>query len=99
MCGILYPYQNSVARESLDRGNAAKFGEDFCHHLESFSYTLRVQAGMDAFNPQKDASSRQSAAAKKDGAGVDASLNGDRHFDFLSLQEMRNVFDLLDLYL
>ena len=45
LSGILYPYQNAYAREHLDRGNANKFGEEFSHYLDSFVYTLRVQAG------------------------------------------------------
>ena len=47
LTGILYPYQNSIGRETLDRNNATKFGEEFEHYLESFAYTLRVQAGQD----------------------------------------------------
>jgi hypothetical protein len=42
LSGILYPYQNAFARESLDRGNATKFGEEFAHYLDSFMYTLRI---------------------------------------------------------
>ena len=47
LTGLLYPYQNSIGRETLDRNNATKFGEEFEHYLESFAYTLRVQAGQD----------------------------------------------------
>lgn len=42
LSGILYPYQNAYARESLDRSNATKFGEEFAHYLDSFMYTLRI---------------------------------------------------------
>ena len=45
LSAILYPYQNAYAREHLDRSNANKFGEEFSHYLDSFVYTLRVQAG------------------------------------------------------
>jgi len=71
-----------VIRENLDRSNAAKFGEDFAHLVESLSYTLRTHAGMDAYNPSKDG----------------ANDGGDGIFDFLTLLEMRNVFDLLRVY-
>ena len=47
LTGLLYPYQNSIGRETLDRNNATKFGEEFQHYIESFAYTLRVQAGQD----------------------------------------------------
>ena len=70
-------------RENLDRSNSAKFGEDFSHLIESLSYTLRLHAGMDAYNPSKD--------------GGNGGSN-DGIFDFLTLQEMRNVFDLLGVY-
>jgi hypothetical protein len=42
LSGILFPYQNAFARESLDRNNASKFGEEFAHYLDSFMYTLRI---------------------------------------------------------
>lgn len=42
LTGLLYPYQNSIGRETLDRNNATKFGEEFEHYLESFAYTLRI---------------------------------------------------------
>ena len=29
LTGLLYPYQNSIGRETLDRNNATKFGEEF----------------------------------------------------------------------
>jgi ABC-type phosphate transport system auxiliary subunit len=51
---ILYPYQNSITRESLDRGNSAKYGDDLSHLLESMSFTIRLNAGMDAYNPTKE---------------------------------------------
>ena len=42
LSGITYPYQNALIRESLDRGNAAKFGDEFAHFIQSFVYTLGV---------------------------------------------------------
>lgn len=46
LSAITYPYQNALVRESLDRGNAAKFGDEFAHFIQSFVYTLGVQAGI-----------------------------------------------------
>ena len=47
LCAILFPYQNSIVREQLDRGNSTKFGEEFAHLLDSLVYTLRIQADQD----------------------------------------------------
>jgi hypothetical protein len=44
----MYPYQNSIIRETLDRNNGKRFGEEFSHYLDSFIYTLRIQAGQNA---------------------------------------------------
>ena len=46
LSAVLFPYQNAYIREALDRTNATKFGEEFAHYLESFVYTIRIQAGM-----------------------------------------------------
>lgn len=46
LSAIRYPYQNAIIRESLDRGNSSKFGQEFAHYLECLVYTLRIQAGM-----------------------------------------------------
>lgn len=42
LSAIMYPYQNSIIRETLDRNNAKRFGEEFSHYLDSFIYTLRI---------------------------------------------------------
>jgi hypothetical protein len=42
LSGAFYPYQNSFAREDLDRQNATKFGIEFGHYLGSLVYTLRI---------------------------------------------------------
>ena len=47
LSAMLYPYQNSIIRETLDRSNAQKFGEEFSNYLESMVYTIRILAGMD----------------------------------------------------
>lgn len=66
LSALLYPYQNAIIRESLDRNNATKFGQEFAHYLECLVYTLRVQAGMEVNRDRK--SSRQSAKNKKNTA-------------------------------
>jgi hypothetical protein len=47
LSSMLYPYQNSIIREGLDRNNASRFGQEFSHYLECMVYTIRIQAGMD----------------------------------------------------
>ena len=37
---LLYPYQNSIQREWLDRSNNERFGKEFCYYLECFLYTF-----------------------------------------------------------
>ena len=97
LSGILYPYQNAYARESLDRGNATKFGEEFAHYLDSFMYTLRIQAGQDI---RRTILMSLAASDKKKGKASETSL-ADQEFpyDYLSFAEMRNVIDLLVLYI
>ena len=100
LSGILYPYQNAFARESLDRGNATKFGEEFAHYLDSFMYTLRIQAGQDIrrtilmslATSEKKKSSKISDAAS-------SIMDQEFPYDYLSFAEMRNVIDLLVLYI
>lgn len=46
LSAALYPYQNSICREFLDKNNARIFGEEFAHYLSSMVYTIRLQSGM-----------------------------------------------------
>lgn len=64
LTGILYPYQNAIGRETLDRNNATKFGEEFEHYLESFAYTLRIQAGQDLKKILNEYNQRQGSSDK-----------------------------------
>ena len=64
LAAVLFPYQNAFIREALDRTNATKFGEEFAHYLESFVYTVRIQAGM---NGRRSSVSRSSS--KQDSQG------------------------------
>jgi hypothetical protein len=47
LSGILYPYQNFIIRESLDRANNGKFGEDFGHFLQCLVFTIKYTAGLE----------------------------------------------------
>lgn len=102
LSGILYPYQNAYAREHLDRSNANKFGDEFSHYLDSFVYTLRVQAGQDVrksllINLANDKA--RSSKGKSTKSRQDTLDESDFPYDFLSFSEMRNVIDLLNLYI
>jgi hypothetical protein len=46
LSGILYPYQNTIVSQSLDRLNSLKFGEDFVHFLDCFLYTIKSNSGL-----------------------------------------------------
>jgi hypothetical protein len=96
LSGILYPYQNAFARESLDRGNATKFGEEFAHYLDSFMYTLRIQAGQDI---RRTILMSLASDKKKSKVNEGSLADQDFPYDYLSFAEMRNVVDLLVLYI
>jgi hypothetical protein len=96
LSGILYPYQNAFARESLDRTNATKFGEEFAHYLDSFVYTLRVQAGQDI---RRTILQSLANTSKNRGASEGTFTESEFPYDYLSFAEMRNVIDLLVLYI
>ena len=54
LSGILYPYQNSVIKESLDRQNNIKFGMELSHFLNCFIFTLKSQSGLSSINDHGD---------------------------------------------
>jgi len=87
LSGIMYPYQNAVIREELDRNNASRFGHEFSHYLECLVYTIRVQAGMD-----DDEIERNSVKGKL----IDVD---EQEFEYLSFISVKNTIDLLNLYL
>jgi hypothetical protein len=104
-----------VVRESLDRNNSAKFGEEFAHLLDSLVYTLRIQADQDVkgemlqslknmstHDKKKKVSAQdfQAAAERKaDGKPEPEFTEGDIPYNFLSLREVRNIVQLLNLYI
>ena len=49
----LFPYQNACMRETMDRSNAHKFGQEFTHYLQSFAFTLRINSDMEKPKPKK----------------------------------------------
>lgn len=46
LCGTMYPYQNTIVRESLDRINNQRFGQELLLNLKSFAYTIKLYSGM-----------------------------------------------------
>ena len=125
LSAILFPYQNSVIRETLDRNNSAKFGEEFSHQLDSLVYTLRIQAGQDVKGEmlaslhnmtrnegKKKSPPRLKSTMDKQEGGQDPKRNAstantnqqmftesDIPYNFLSFQEVRNLVELLSLYI
>ena len=107
LSSLMYPYQNSIIREGLDRINSSKFGEEFTHYLDSFLYTLRIHAGQNIKDEYLN-----SIKSLKEGAGLERGMSSGREnllpegdptesdipYDQLSVQEMANVFDLITLY-
>ena len=65
LLSIIYPYQNSILRENLDRQNNERFGEEFAYYVKSFFYTLRVQSGLVSNQLDTDMSDRK--RSKKSG--------------------------------
>ena len=125
LSALLFPYQNSVIRETLDRNNSAKFGEEFSHQLDSLVYTLRIQAGQDVKGEmlaslhnmtrnegKKKSPPRLKSTMDKQEGGQDPKRNAstantnqqmftesDIPYNFLSFQEVRNLVELLSLYI
>lgn len=107
LVGILYPYQNYIIRETLDRANNTKFGEDFIHFLECFSATIRSVAGLNIDRQNSVASVNQSRrlhSTSLDKASkiylydenLDSSIS-QRNND-LSVSDMKSVIELLITY-
>lgn len=107
IAGVLYPYQNFIIRETLDRANNTKFGEDFIHFLECFSATLRNVAGLTIERNESVTSVNQSRrlhSTSLDKASkiylydeaLDSSM-GNRNND-LTVSDMKSVVELLITY-
>ena len=101
LIGCIYPYQNSIIREQLDRTNNLKFGQEFAKYLESFIYTLRCQSGLQDRSSQSINLTTQKASNKKSLSLRSISeemTTSESALDFLTFSEMKNVVDLLKLY-
>lgn len=103
LSGILYPYQNFIIRETLDRTNNGKFGEDFGHFLNCMVFTLKYTAGIET-KPIKTSGSRSfsqqsrhnnTGSVQYDWTFTDTNEN---IYEVLTVQEMQNVVELLQLY-
>ena len=93
LSAMLYPYQNSIVREILDRTNANKFGSEFAHYLVALLYTIRIQAGIE--NCQ-----RKNCRPEKNKIVATEELDDDEDpFEYLSFTEVKNTIDLLSLYI
>lgn len=46
LSAIMYPYQNSILKESLDRMSNLRFGQEQARLLHSFIYTLKIKSGI-----------------------------------------------------
>lgn len=92
LSAMLYPYQNSIIRETLDRSNATKFGEEFSNYLESMVYTIRILAGMD-IESRKSTGGRQNSSFKKKASTPNDDSDDD--YQYLTFTEMKNTIDLI----
>ena len=103
LIGCIYPYQNSIIKEQLDRTNNLKFGEEFAKYFESFIYTLRCQSGLQDRSSQSLNFTARSSQRKTKRTMSLKSISEDittseSALDFLTFNEMKNVVDLLQLY-
>ena len=42
----VYPYQNSLMKEQLERSNSARFSDEFAYFVKCMIYTLRIESGL-----------------------------------------------------
>lgn len=97
LSAIMYPYQNSVLKESLDRMSNLRFGQEQARNFHSFVYTLKLKSGIveDGLDQNRTASlrsiSRKLKSDKKDSLyfmGTESSEIDDG-VDVLSFGEMQ----------
>ena len=81
----------------MDRTNALKFGQEFTHYLQSFAFTLRVNADME--RPKAKKPNPQSVLSQKAGDGEEESETDSDDAEYLTYTEMKNTIDLLTLYI
>jgi len=93
----LFPYQNACMRETMDRTNALKFGQEFTHYLQSFAFTLRINADME--KPKRKKSETEALLSQKAGTTEGESDTDSDDAEYLTYTEMKNTIDLLTLYI
>ena len=87
---LLYPYSNSLVRETLEKANSARFADEFTNYLESFLFTLKNMAGQPVH--EEFVKSLQTLREKR------PTFDEELPFEILSLLDMANVYDLMSLY-
>ena len=97
----VYPYQNSLMWEQLERSNNARFAEKFAYFLKSMIYTLRLESGcvieeyMDTDQTIQKSESSKKKLLKKKSEKDDLDSLFQKAFERIPLIEMKNVYDLL----
>lgn len=90
---ILYPYQNSIQREWLDRSNNDRFGREFCYYLECFLYTFQSNCGLVVNTVETEITDKDE---KGSGAGkAEKAARSAKSKQQISFSEMKNLFELL----
>lgn len=91
---ILYPYQNSIQREGLDRSNNERFGKEFCFYLECFLYTFQVHCGISQATVETEITEKDDKSSGKSSKGAQSSMSI-KSKQLINFGEMKNLFDLL----
>ena len=81
----------------MDRTNALKFGQEFTHYLQSFAFTLRLNADME--KPKRQKSNSDALLPQKAGAAEGEIETDSDDAEYLTYTEMKNTIDLLTLYI
>lgn len=84
-------------RETMDRTNALKFGQEFTHYLQSFAFTLRINADME--RPKAKKQNSKSVLSQKAEKEEEESDTDSDDAEYLTYTEMKNTIDLLTLYI
>jgi len=97
LSAIMYPYQNSILKESLDRMSNLRFGQEQARLFHSFVYTIKLKSGIveEGYDANRSASlrsiSKKVRSDKKDSLyfmGTECS-EVDDGVDVLSFGEMQ----------
>ena len=107
LSAIMYPYQNSILKESLDRMSNLRFGQEQARLFHSFVYTIKLKSGIleEGYDANRSASlrsiSRKIKSDKKDSLYFTATecSEVDDGVDVLSFGEMQQFISLLETYI